>query len=359
MIDVEFLNQFAEVAKRENLLPLRVTPYYQKLVEEELAVLKNTNGPIYKVVYPTPERLKVRAPGEVKDFVEDRDNMPEGLGDMVLRKYRNRLLFLITDKCAAHCMYCFRQDVLAEQHERDVPTFDTKLGRLIQYLQARPEVEEVIFSGGDPLNVPLRMLRASLERISRETSVTNFRLHTRNAAFAPKAFTPEACRLLGDYNVRLVLHMVHPYEIRDEAVAVIKSVQSFGVRCYSQFPVLRGINDHAAVLERLLRRLDELGVRPLSLFIADPINYSASFRIPLARLFSIMDELNWRTSAWINSVRLVLDSPIGKVRREDISGWDKEAGVVTFSRDGEQVVYPDFPQEFDEQGDLQTLLWKS
>lgn len=359
MIDTEVLNQFAEIAKRENLLPVRVTPYYRSLVDEELAVLKNTQGPIYKVVYPTAERIGLRVPGEVKDFVEDRGNMPHGLGDMVLRKYRNRLLFLITDKCAAHCMYCFRQDVLAEQHERDVPTFDTKLDGLIRYLQEHPEVEEVIFSGGDPLNVPLRILRTSLARISKETSVTNFRLHTRNAAFAPKAFTEEACRLLGDYNVRLVLHVVHPYEIREEAVSIIKTVQSYGVRCYSQFPVLRGINDHAVVLERILRKLDELGVRPLSLFIADPINYSATFRIPLARLFSIMDELNWRTSAWINSVRLVLDSPIGKVRREDMVGWDKEAGVVTFSRDGEQVLYPDFPQELDEQSDLKTLLWKS
>lgn len=359
MIDAELLNRFAEVARRENLLPLRVTPYYRSLVEEELAVLKNTNGPIYKVVYPTPERLNVRAPGEVRDFVEDRDNMPDGLGDMVLRKYSNRLLFLITDKCAAHCMYCFRQDVLAEQHEREVPTFDTKLDRLIQYLREHPEIEEVIFSGGDPLNVPLRVLRSSLERISRETPVTNFRVHTRNAAFAPKAFTDEACRLLGDYDVRLVLHMVHPYELREEAVAIIKKVRSLGVRCYSQFPVLRGINDHPVALERILRRLDELGVRPLSLFIADPINYSASFRIPLARLFAIMDELNWRTSAWVNSVRLVLDSPIGKVRREDISNWDKEAGVVTFSREGQQVVYRDFPQELDEETDLGTLLWKS
>lgn len=355
----EILMRYAEVAKRDNLLPVRVTPYYRRLVEEEVNTLGGTHGPLYRVVYPTEARISERAPGEMKEFVKDRDNMPAGLQDTVIRKYDNRLLFLITDKCAAHCMYCFRQDVLTEQHERDLPGLGGKLDALVAYLRANPEVEEVIFSGGDPLLVPFKTLQNCLQRISSETQVSNFRFHTRNIAFAPQVFNQRLCRLFGDYNARMVLHLVHPYELCAEAVSAIRELNACGVRCYSQFPILRGINDHARVLGLLLRGLDELGVRPLSLFVADPINYSACFRIPLARLFSIVDELNWHTSAWINAVRLVLDTPIGKVRREDITHWDKERGLVTFSRDGQQVVYPDFPSETDKPGDIRTLLWKS
>lgn len=355
----EIFTRYAEMARRENLLPVRVTPYYRQLVHEEVNILGGTHGPLYKVVYPTEERISERAPSETKEFVRDRDNMPAGLQDVVIRKYTNRLLFLITDKCAAHCLYCFRQDVLSEQHERDLPGLDGKLDALTEYLRANPEIEEVIFSGGDPLLVPFKTLQTCLQRISRETGVTNIRFHTRNLAFAPQVFNHRLCSLLGDYNTRIVLHLVHPYELRAEAASAIKELNACGVRCYSQFPILRGINDHAEVLAQLLRALDELGVRPLSLFVADPINYSASFRITLTRLFSIMDELNWHTSAWINAVRLVLDTPIGKVRREDITEWDKERGLVTFSRNGQQVVYPDFPPEMDKPTDLRTLLWKS
>jgi KamA family protein len=354
----ELLIRYAEVAKKDHLLPVRVTPFYRRLVEEEVAALGGTHGPLYKVVYPTEARISDRAPGETKEFVKDRDNMPDGLGDVVIRKYSNRLLFLITDKCAAHCMYCFRQDVLSEQHERDLPGFGGKLDALVEYLRANPEVEEVIFSGGDPMLAPFKTLETCLRRISGETHVTNFRFHTRNIAFAPQVFNERLCRLFGDYNARVVLHLVHPYELLPEAVGAVSALNAAGVRCYSQFPVLRGINDHPRVLERLLRGLDELGVRPLSLFVADPINYSACFRISLRRLFSIMDELNWQTSAWVNAVRLVLDTPIGKVRREDLTDWDEERGLVTFSREGQQIVYPDFPREMDEPGDLATLLWK-
>jgi insertion element IS1 protein InsB len=101
---------------------------------------------------------------------------------------------------------------------------------------------------------------------------------------------------------------------------------------YSQFPILRGINDHPAVLTKLLRALDELDARPINLLIPDPISYLASFRVSLDRLLGLMDNLYWTTSFWTNGVRLVLDTPIGKVRREDIKAWDKEKGVVAFER---------------------------
>jgi KamA family protein len=346
----QVLEEFSELAEQEHLLPIRVTPRYRRLVEEEVQVLQGTFGPLYKVAYPTHERIKVRAPGEVKDFVRDRNNMPPGLEGIAIRKYRDRVLFLATEECAGHCMYCFRQDVLVDQHEHPSLAFDIRLCYLIEYLQSLPEAQEVIFSGGDPLQMPADLLETALHRIRSETSVTDIRVHTRSIVYTPKVFTENICRLLGDYDVRLVLHVVHPYELDEEICHAIRRIRSYGVRCYSQFPILRGINDHVVVLEKLLRQLDTLEERQL--------NYSASFRIPLARLFSILDELNWHTPSWINAVRLVLDTPIGKVRREDIVHWDRECNLVTFERDGEQIVYPDLPQELDVPGRISTLLWR-
>jgi lysine 2,3-aminomutase len=358
MIDREVIARYSELVKRDRLLPVRVTPHYRRLIEEEITALGNTTGPLYKVAYPTYERIAVRAEGEVKDFVYDEENMPQGLKDIVIRKYNNRLLFLITDQCAGHCMYCFRQDVLSNQHVRELPSFDTKISALIEYVQDNP-VEELILSGGDPTNVPLKQLEITLRRLRQETRISHIRLHTRNAVYAPHVFREHLCRLFAEYDVRVVLHIVHPYELVEETIKVIKKMCSFGVRCYSQFPILRGVNDHALVLERLLSQFDDLRVRPLSMFIADPINYSASFRLPLARLFSIIDDLNHHTSSWINSVRLVLDTPIGKVRREDMIYWDKEQNFVIFSRDDKQITYYDFPKELDVLGEINILLWKS
>ena len=57
-------------------------------------------------------------------------------------------------------------------------------------------------------------------------------------------------------------------------------------------------------------------------------------------------------------MRLVLDTAIGKVRREDMVAWDKAAGVITFQREGKNVTYHDFPEELDIPGEVETLLWK-
>ena len=125
---------------------------------------------------------------------------------------------------------------------------------------------------------------------------------------------------------------------------------------YAQFPLLRGINDNSEVLIKLLTKMDELYIRPLSIFIPDPISYSAIFRISCKRIIEIMNDVNWKTPSWINSVRFVMDTTIGKVRRENIIEWNDNC--IIFSRDGKKVKYFDLDDNIDVSSDLKKLLWK-
>jgi lysine 2,3-aminomutase len=108
-----------------------------------------------------------------------------------------------------------------------------------------------------------------------------------------------------------------------------------------------------------LETLDNLNIRNLSMFIPDPINYSAAFRISLKRQSEIINTLNWKSPSWINSTRLVLDTPIGKVRREDMIEYDEKRKLAVFEREGKKVLYPDLPEEMDIPGKLDILLWKN
>lgn len=355
IIDIQAFN---EEASARGLRPVKIPPFYGKKVREEIDALGNTDGPLYKAVLPSEDRFRVRAPGEVPDFVDDRGNMPELTPQTIIQKYRNRLLFFSTDVCAGHCQYCFRTDVLTEQHNAKLPTLEEKLNQVIAYLSERPEIEEVIFSGGDPMILPSRQLGEILKRFKEDTKVPNIRIHTRALVFSPHVFNDENCKVLTDANVRLVHHIIHPYEICDEVRSKIDRINKSGIRSYNQFPVLTGINDHVEVLKRLLTELDDLGIRNLSMFIPDPINYSAGYRMTLERLFRLMDELNWTTSSWVNSTRLVLDTVHGKVRREDLKSIDKTTGIATFEREGKEIQYPDLPEYLDKPGDIKTLLWK-
>lgn len=354
----DLLTRYAEFAGREHLLPVRVTAAYNQLLSEEAAVLGQRRGPLHRVVYPTAERLELRAPGEVADFVNDRSNMPSVAEGFIIRKHRDRLLFLATNRCAAHCLYCFRQDLLTDKKYMYEDTFAQKLELLLSYTKNSPEATEVILSGGDPLTLSLEQLRTTFSRLRSETNVREFRIHTRNVVFAPHSLSAAHCGLFADFDVRLVFHVVHPYELHLQARKAINRAVAAGVRCFAQFPILRKINDHPEVIVQLLRELEYLRVRPLTLFIPDPINYSACYRVSLHRLKDIVRTVWTSTPSWLNSMRVALETPIGKVRLEDIVEWDEANGVVVFERNGSSIRYPDLPKEMDEPGELSVLLWR-
>ncbi|WFU54639.1 radical SAM protein [Bradyrhizobium pachyrhizi] len=352
--------EFKTVSMREGLLPVKVTPFYEKKIKEEVAALGNHLGPLHRVSFPTQDRISLRAPNEVKDFVNDRSNAcGQANKTSIVRKYADRVLFLTTSKCFGHCQYCFRMDVLSEHKFIDEPNEQgADLDRLIEYLRRQPEVTEVILSGGDPLMLPASRLETIIEGIRLVPSVKSIRIHTRSIVFAPKAFTPEKIGILARHGLRITFHIVHPYEICEEVSEKIADLRGHKIRLYNQFPLLRNTNDHQLVLHRLLEKLDGMGVRNLSIFIPDPINFSAAFRVRLGRIWHIADQLNLFSPSWINSTRFVLDTSRGKVRREHHIETNSETDLALFVRDGNSVPFPDFPEHLDVPGELEVMLWK-
>jgi len=351
--------RFAKLASAERLLPIKVTPFFRRKVAAEIAALGHTEGPLHRMVYPTRERLTLRAPGEVRDWVDDRDNMPGASSGAIVQKYADRVLFMPTSTCAAHCQYCFRQDVLSDWEARGLAAVDAAMDELLAHLDAHPATREVILSGGDPMTLPIRALARILEPLAAHPRLNSLRLHTKTIAFAPAVFDDPAKRaLLAASRVRLVFHFAHPYELCERVRETIAVLRGDGIRCYNQFPLLRNINDHAELLSEHLTLLDELEVRNLSVFMPEPIVGSAPFRVPFARFEQLADTLNRTTPSWINATRFVLDTPVGKVRREDIVARDPVAGTITFRRDGRTIDYPDFPAALDRPGELATLLWR-
>ncbi len=91
----------------------------------------------------------------------------------------------------------------------------------------------------------------------------DIRIHTRSIVYEPSVFTKKMIDLLSKYNVRLVFHINYPYELDDVVEKKINEIRQSGIRMYSQFPLLRGINDNSKVLIKLLIKMDELNIRPL------------------------------------------------------------------------------------------------
>ncbi len=350
--------RYAELARARRFLPEKISPFYRRKLEEEFAALGSFEGPLSRGALASEDRLTLSAPNETADWVDDRSNIPAGGEDSAIQKYADRVLFTPTSICAAHCLYCFRQDILAERHDREDYAFDERLRRLEALIDSDEKIREVVISGGDPLTLPAAALRRMLEAVSSSSRphLRAPRVHSRAPIFAPQSLTPAKLAALGAAKARLVLHVVHPYEICAEVEAGIEAMRKAGIRLYNQFPLLRGVNDRPEVLARIVEKLDELGVRTLSVFVPEPIHGSAAYRVRLERIAAIWRQFRQTNPSWITAIRLALDSPLGKVQLEDLLRREGEWAV--FQRLQGEIRYPDFPAELDRPGNLETLLWK-
>lgn len=358
MINQNAIDRYNQLVKKEWLLPILVSPFFQKKVDKEIAVLWHENGPLTRIVYPNDEKVDLIINGEYDDWVDDRSNMVASLDNRVIRKYKNRILYMPTVFCASNCQYCFRQDVLDEARAKkeEGTRIIQDIKKIERYLEEDESIEEVILSGWDPMMLPAKSLRDILEMIKKQGKWV--RIHTKIISYNPALITKEKIAILKNAQARVVFHITHPYEICETVANKAREMWEEWIRLYNQFPLLRGINDHLLVLDMLLKKLDELSVRNLSIFIADPIKHSWAFRIRLARIIELINTLNWNSSSWVNSTRFVLDSNIGKLRREDIIEYNPEDGYAIFRREWKTITYPDFPEAYDIPWDIKTLLWK-
>ncbi len=346
-----------------SLLPVKITPFYMSKLLAEQEKLSGRHGPLCRTAYPPA--LRQATPYDTPDSVGDR---PHLVNDSIIHKYKDRLLFLPTSRCAGHCQYCFRSDLLTEQHNNERSSNErnltAKINQLTDYIQTQPQLQEVILSGGDPLTLGTGALQEIFSALHHVRPDLALRLHTRMLVFAPNALhNPEKIALLAKFNVRLVLHVVHPYELCDEVAETVAMLRSAKLRLYNQNPILAGVNDAAPVLMALLRRLDALDIQQLSFYVPDPVSYSAPYRVPMPILWQMMQELRWQTPSWLNHPPLVLDSPIGKLRREDLLLWHnaqtpEQPHKGVFMREGRQWHYTDLPEVLYQRGDAKTLLWQ-
>src|SRR5712692_9856314 len=121
-------------------LALAVTPHFFNLIPRD----KNPDDPIRRQVIPRVEETW-SSPYDMADPCGEDSHMPvPGL----IHRYPDRVLFLVTDRCAAYCRYCTRSRLVSNASGYDFhPEFD----RQIEYVRSTPAVRDVLLSGGDPL----------------------------------------------------------------------------------------------------------------------------------------------------------------------------------------------------------------
>ena len=280
-------------------LALGITPHFFNLIDKN-----DPDCPIRRQVVPRMEEATA-APDEMMDPCGEDSHMPvPGL----VHRYPDRVLLLVTDRCAAYCRYCTRSRVVSGAGEQEL---SIDLDGAFSYLEKHPEVRDVLLSGGDPLLLSDAKLDAILTRLRKIPSIEFVRIGSRIPIFLPQRITPDLVAMLRRHHPLFVsIHSNHPRELTTEVKAALERLADAGIPLGNQSVLLRGVNDRAEILKELFHKLLLCRVRPYYLYQCDLITGSAHLRTSIREGQEIMEQLRGHTTGYAVPT-YVVDGPGG------------------------------------------------
>src|SRR5579862_6599903 len=280
-------------------LALAITPYFFNLIDPA-----DENCPIRWQVIPRIEETHT-ASWEMSDPCgEDSHSPVPGL----VHRYPDRVLFLVTDRCAAYCRYCTRSRLVSNASGYD---FHPDFEKQIDYIASHPEIRDVLLSGGDPLLFSDEKLEQLLGRLRAIPHVEFLRIGTRIPIFLPQRITPALCAMLKKYHpLFLSVHSNHPRELTTEVREALGRLADAGIPLGNQSVLLRNVNDNAEVMRAQVQKLLMCRVKPYYLYQCDLIAGSAHLRASVRKGLEIMEQLRGHTTGYAVP-QYVIDAPGG------------------------------------------------
>ncbi len=262
--------------------------------------------PIARQFIPDVAELDV-SPIESADPIGDQAHSPvEG----VVHRYPDRVLLKLTHVCAVYCRFCFRREMVGPGGLQ--PLSPEGLETALAYIQARPDIWEVILTGGDPLMLSPRRLGEVMAKLSAIDHVRVVRFHTRMPTVDPEAITDDLIDALkGSGKATYVaLHANHARELTPAARAACARIVDAGVPMLGQTVLLRGVNDDPEVLGALMRAFVETRIKSYYLHHGDLAPGTAHLRTSVAEGQAIVRSMRGRFSGLCQPT-YVLDIPGG------------------------------------------------
>jgi lysine 2,3-aminomutase len=268
-------------------LAVAITPYFFNLIDPV-----DESCPIRRQVVPRLEETTT-APWELTDPCgEERHSPVPGL----VHRYPDRVLLLVTDRCAGYCRYCTRSRLVSNATGYD---FDPQFDRQLAYIASTPAIRDVLLSGGDPLLLSDDKLEQLLSRVRAIRHVEFVRIGTRIPIFLPQRVTPALCAMLRRFHPLFVsVHANHPRELTTEARDALGRLADAGIPLGSQTVLLKDVNDDVTVMKALMQKLLMCRVRPYYLYQCDLVAGSAHLRASVRKGLELMAGLRGHTTGY-------------------------------------------------------------
>jgi lysine 2,3-aminomutase len=307
--------------------PLRINAYF-------LDLMLKAGEPLIRQVVPDPQELE-DAVGLVDPLAEEANSPVPNL----THRYPDRVLFTVTNECAVYCRFCTRKRKVGKGKAVSVREIENG----IRYIRETPRVRDVLVSGGDPFMLSDDRIEWILRKIMEIPHVETIRIGTRIPSALPSRVTTSLARILKKIRPLYInVHFNHPAEITEDSEKACLGLVDSGAVLGNQTVLLRGINDDAAVLTSLFRKLIRMRVRPYYLLQGDLTRGTEHFRTRIDTGLCIMEKLRGHVSG-LAVPTYVIDLPNGGGKVPIVPNYmieKSEAELVVKNYLGKEYRYP-------------------
>lgn len=255
----------------------------------------NINDPLLRQILPLNDE---------NDALIQQQGLLDPVGDInamaapgLLHKYHGRSLLISTGACAVHCRYCFRRHYPYQQSSCSSSAQNDTL----RYLNEHTDIEEIILSGGDPLVLDNEKLHQLINKLETIPHLQTLRIHTRLPVVLPDRINDGLLQLLQQtrFQVVLVTHINHANEIQKLEKNKCLQLHNAGITLFNQSVLLRGINDNAADLINLSKRLFTSKIIPYYLHQLDPVKGAMHFSVSKNTALKLYQEVEQKLPGYL------------------------------------------------------------
>jgi len=321
-------------------MAVRVSPYLLSLIDwaaPEVDPLRIQFIPLASRFLPDHPKLGLDSLGEQADAPTP------GL----THRYPDKALFLVIDTCPVYCRFCTRSyavglDTNTVEKVQLKPKKD-RWSKAFAYIQSRPELEDIVISGGDAFNLRADWIREIGTRLLEMPNIRRIRFATKGLAVMPQKILSddEWFRALVDVHalgrrtgkeVAVHTHFNHANEITAISQRAVARMFSEGITVRNQSVLLRGVNDTTASMGLLVKRLGHINVHPYYVYVHDMVEGAEDMRTTVQ---TALDIEKWvrGTTAGFNTPTFVVDAPGGGGKRNAHSYeyYDRETGISVYT----------------------------
>ena len=342
-LEEDFGADAREIDEVRATYPMRIPRYYYSLIREK-------GDPVWMQSVPSVQELQ-DTEAEEDPLHEDEDSPVPRL----THRYPDRVLLLVTDRCPMYCRFCTRKRLVGRAGD----VTEKSIAHGIDYIRSRPEIRDVLISGGDPLMLGDQKLEWVISSLRAIPHIEVIRVGTKFPCVLPSRITDELCAMLKKYHpVYVNTHFNHPREITEQSKAACERLANAGIPVGCQTVLLKGVNDNPAVIKELMHKLLLMRVRPYYLYQTDLTRGTNHFRTRVEVGLEIIQALRGHTTGFAVP-QFVIDAPGGGGKIPLMPEYVQSIGeneVIMRNFEGKQYRYPQVaPDEEIETGEPRVI----